>query len=181
MRIPILMLAALCAAMPGAARAQANPVVLAPDARIRFAVAPDAPLAIATVVARHGDSLWVRPEQATDTVAFRVSSLARLDVSRGKETHARHAAGVGFLLGAVAGAVDGFSNGQDCSGYDAAYPPCLNRGQSAATEAVLAGILGAAIGAIVGWVKPVERWNHIVPRAGGAVTVGPLRPGRSPL
>jgi len=169
MRVPVLVLTALSFVLPAATNAQATPVVLTPNTRIRFAVAPDTPV-VANVVAQHGDSLWVHAERTNDTLALRVSSLTRLDVSRGKETHALHAAGVGFLIGAVSGGIFGYATGENCQPTDWI---CFPRGETATLGALMFGLLGAGAGAIVGWVMPVERWNHVLPPAAGRFTVGP--------
>ncbi len=170
MRVSVLVLTALSFVLPALSNAQATAVVLAPNTRIRFAVAPDTPAVVARVIAQHGDSLWVHAERANDTLALRVSSLARLEVSRGKETHARHAAGVGFLIGAVSGGIFGYAAGEDCQPTDWI---CFPRRETATVGALMFGLLGAGAGAIVGWVKPVERWNHVLPPAAGRFTVGP--------
>ena len=170
MRVSVLVLTALSFVLPAATNAQATPVVLAPNTRIRFTVAPDSAAVVARVVAQHGDSIWVRPERTGDTLSLRASSLARLDVSRGKETHARHAAGVGFLIGAVSGGIFGYATGEDCHPTDWI---CFPRGETATAGALMFGLLGAGAGAIVGWVMPVERWNHILPPAAGRFTIGP--------
>ncbi len=176
MRIPVLVLAALALLAPAATAAQ-TPVVLAPNTRIRFAVTRDTAAVVASVVAQRGDSLWVHPERSRDTLGLRISSLARLDVSRGKETHALHAAGVGLLIGAVGGGVLGYATGEDCTSSEWI---CFPRGLTAAAGAVAFGLVGAGVGAVVGWVNPVERWNHAVLPVRGTFTIRPDgRGGRS--
>ena len=157
MRIAVLLLATLSLLAPAAAAAQV-PVVLAPNTRIRYAVAPDTPAVVANVVAQRGDTLWVRPVHAADTLALGMSRLARLDVSHGKETHALHHAGVGFLIGAAAGGVLGYAGGSDCSSSDWI---CFSRGETAVFSAALFGAVGAGVGSVVGWVNPSERWEPV--------------------
>ncbi|HEX8724859.1 MAG TPA: hypothetical protein VF737_05660 [Gemmatimonadaceae bacterium] len=157
MRLPTLVLATLSLVAPAAVAAQA-PIVLTPDTRIRYAVAPDTPAVVANVVAQRGDTLWVRPVRGADTLALGLSRLARLDVSHGKETHALHHAGVGFLIGAVGGGVLGYAGGSDCSSSDWI---CFSRGETAVFSAALFGAVGAGVGAIVGWVNPSERWEPV--------------------
>ncbi|HEU4988568.1 MAG TPA: hypothetical protein VFT41_02145 [Gemmatimonadaceae bacterium] len=157
MRFPLQALLTLGVLAPAAIAAQ-RPTVLAPDTRIRFAVARDTPSIVATVVAQRGDTLWVRPVRAADTLALGLSHLARLDVSRGKHTRALHHAGVGFLVGAVTGGVLGYATGTDCTSGEWI---CFPRSETAAFAGVAFGMIGAGVGAIVGWARPTERWEAV--------------------
>ena len=129
---------------------------LASGARVRV-TAPDCALRgqAATFRAIRADTLVL------ETTECPLASVTRLDMSRGQKSHARGAV-VGFLTGALAGAVIGFSLGDD--------PPFLSRegepfpfsaGNKAAIGFLLGGGVGAIIGAQIGKAVHGEQWEEI--------------------
>jgi hypothetical protein len=97
-----------------------------------------------------------------------VTSIER-QVRRGGK---KRGLGLGLLTGAAIGAVAGYAAGEDC-GPDAFV--CFDRPTTAASGAVVFGVLGMAIGALV---APGERWESTTagrlrvdlgPRPGGGV------------
>ncbi len=148
------------AALPQAA------VVLAPATRIRFTTVPNETPVIAEVIAHRGDSLWVRRVDPPANVALAIPELATLDVSRGQKHHVLLGAGIGLAVGAIAGAIDGAAAG---CGSNAAAGCQTDRASAIGTNAVFVGVLGATIGAVVGWFVHTERWE--------GVTLAHPRPG----
>ena len=135
------------------------PVVIAPATRIRFALPPVDRLRVAQVIVQRGDSLWVRPAQSEDTLALALKTLAHLDVSRGQHRNTLKGAGLGLLSGAAAGAILGYSLGQDCS-TDSFV--CFPRDQTSLMGAAYIGGLGAVVGALVGHSHVRDRWVSVL-------------------
>jgi hypothetical protein len=160
MRILImgLAVAALPPIHPGWAQ---GPVVLAPKTRIRFALPSDERAVVAEVLVQRGESLWVRPLQATDTVTFSLSRLAHLDVSSGQKPNGRRGLGIGFLSGAVVGGVWGYAWGQDCSTADSTNSCWFPRGETALAGAAAIGAVGALVGTLIGESILSDRWAPV--------------------
>jgi len=116
-----------------------------------------------------------------ETTECPLASVTRLDMSRGQKSHGRLGAVVGFLTGALSGAVIGFSLGDD--------PPFLSRegepfpfsaGNKAAIGFLLGGGVGAIIGAQIGKAVHGEQWEE-VPLERLRVSLAPQRDGRFAL
>ena len=174
MRAMALLLTVGSVSASPSARAQV-PDVLSPPARIRFSVPPDTSRVVASVLAQRGESLWVRPAHRSDTLVIARGRVAGLEVSRGKETHVLAGAGIGLLSGAAVGALVGAASGGSGCNPNPQYPGvnfgCIGPGDAggaAVAGAVALGVLGAGVGALVGWLRPGERWEAVaLPSAGG--------------
>jgi hypothetical protein len=169
MRRSILILSFLVPAVAGSGLAQTVPTIV-PGARIRFALPPGTPVVLGTAIEARQDTLLVRREESGDTVALPLSQLVRLDISGGTQTHALRGAGIGFLAGAIVGAIAGQSSDRKCSS-SMESSGWLTCGQNAGYGAIGLGVLGAGIGAIVGWVNPTERWQPVALPGNPAIAV----------
>jgi hypothetical protein len=165
-RIVLFVCAVLLAGAP-ALRAQ-SVADLAPGARVRV-VDPATGRVVGTVESVAGDSLVVlsgRGEHAR-TVTFSLASIRTLQVSRGKPSRpvsAVHGAALGLLTGAasgVAGATIGYlSYSDDCDGGTDDWV-CFSMAESALIGVIIGAPMGAAWGAVAGFVFPQERWRSI--------------------
>lgn len=173
MRTSVLILAIVSLLSPRESDAQA-PEVLAPKTRIRYALPTDRRAIIAEVVVHRGDSLWVRRTQSADTVVLALSTLAQLDVSRGRQGRALRGAGIGLLSGVVVGGAIGYAAGDaDCSGKFV----CYDKPQAAAGGAAIFGLLGAGIGALIGRESRTDRWEPALLTSRGRIATWSGRRG----
>jgi len=110
---------------------------------------------VGTVVAANADTLFFKvdnqPEPLIMSVPF--ASLNRLEVSRGKKSKIGSGAGVGFLIGAIAGAAIGYI--ADEEGND--LPP----EHAALVVAGPGAILGILIGAGIGSRMRGDSWEEV--------------------
>lgn len=172
----------LCAgmlALPSAARAQtaADP---APGTRVRVVDAGTGRV-VGTVSAVRGDTLVVvsgKGESARE-VALSVSSIRRLQVSRGRPSRplsALQGAGIGAVSGSVGGLLGitaaNLRYGGPCDGT-ADDLLCFSTGEWALIAVMIGAPMGAASGAVLGFVFPQERWRSISTRHAPAFTVAP--------
>ncbi len=108
-----------------------------------------------TVVAANADTLFFKvdnqPEPLIMSVPF--ASLNRLEVSRGKKSKIGSGAGVGFLIGAIAGAAIGYI--ADEEGND------LRPEHAALVVAGPGAILGILIGAGIGSSMRGDSWEEV--------------------
>lgn len=165
-RIVLLVCAALLAA-PAALRAQPFSE-FAPGARVRV-VDPATGRTVGTVQSVAGDSLVVLSGKGEDarTVTFSLSSIRTLQVSRGKPSRpvsALQGAALGLLTGAaggVAGTTIGYLSTQDdCDGSEDDWM-CFSFAESTLLGVIIGAPMGAAWGAVAGFVFPQERWRSI--------------------
>ncbi len=167
-------LASTLAAAPAAAQG-AWPVALGARVRVTAPSAP-APGVVGTVVGLHRGELVLRPDGRRDSLTFARDRIATLDVSTGRHGHAMLGTGIGFVAGAIVGAINGTrgpcSNGYNCNGWNS------GAGGAALGGAVF-GIVGAPVGAIVGDLIQTERWNPVdlgtVHAAAGFASLGGSR------
>jgi hypothetical protein len=157
--IALSLSAALLASAPVAWAQQGDSLQLGARYRVRLPRLPDvdgpqfpnARLLTGALVARHGDSLVLQPHPSTGSVAVPLSSVERLEKSRGVSRAA--SAVEGAVGGAVVGAVFGlllYELDVRGSGYD-------TRWQSVGTTAGNAAIGGFAAGLLF----PGERWKRV--------------------
>ena len=110
-----------------------------------------------------------------ETTECPLASVTHLDVSRGQKSHARLGTVIGFLTGALSGAVIGFSLGDDRPLFGEEPFPF-----SAENKAAIGFLLGGGGGAIIGWQigKAVhgEQWEE-VPLERLRVSLAPQRDG----
>lgn len=98
---------------------------------------------IGTVLESKSDTLVLDVEGRAVPLAIAVASITRLDVSRGRESHAFTGGCIGFLAGAATGVAMGFASGDESA-------PCI-MACSAEDKALLGGVLGGVAGAAVGF------------------------------
>ena len=106
----------------------------------------------ATVVGVNGDSLTVSVPGTAGSLAVARADMRRLDVSRGTSRAASaFERAIGFAIaGAVSAALENDPGGTEWPNY--------RRDWRAAEEGAK---WGAAIGAVVGFVFPTERWRRV--------------------
>ena len=137
-------------------QAQAAPV-LEPGARVRVSTAPQASKPawiVGTVITVTGDRLAIRPQDDSGgPIDIARNTVTRLELSRGRHSKALTGLGVGFLVGAGAGAILGsavLGGGRDIAPSDAKL-----------IGAGLVGASGALIGLAVGAGSKSERWQPV--------------------
>jgi len=139
----------LVAATAGVGEAQDAAVSLSPGATVRLAEAATGSRLKGTVLEVSPEFLLVRTEPTAAPRRFDLAHLHSLEVSTGRKGNVGRGALIGFLPGAVVGAVlPGFGCDGDCSGYIPA---------SMAIVGATTALIGAAIGAAV----KTERWQPL--------------------
>jgi hypothetical protein len=151
------------AGFPGTSHAQQASAPLAVGTRIRVTtpVLGTAPQ-VATVLALRGDTLAIRPQGTSDSVALAATNIAALDVSVGSHTRVLKGMGVGFLIGVATGAVAGALSYRKCEG-DCAFIVPDSRGFAAFAGGVAGAVIGPLVGAAVGAVWRSEDWTPVSP------------------
>jgi hypothetical protein len=160
--IGLFVCAALLAA-PAVLRAQ-TVAELAPGARVRV-VDPATGRIVGTVESVAGDNLVVRSGKGAVTLSL--SSIRSVQVSRGtpsRPVSALRGAALGLVTGAaggVAGATIGhLSHQENCDGGADDWM-CFTMAESALFGVIIGAPMGAAWGAVAGFVFPRERWRSI--------------------
>jgi hypothetical protein len=163
----------VAAVAPSAAVAQ-EPTPVQPGQRVRVrSLLAHRPVVTGAVESIGRDTLVVRPE-AGAAAAIPLSSIARLEVSRGR--HSRWL--TGLVVGAGAGAVTGAIIGAATHDED---DWLFSAGENAVLGAVLFTPIGALTGTVIGLLVKTERWksvplDRVRPTVGGGshgrVTVG---------
>jgi hypothetical protein len=150
------------------ATAQEQPP-LEPGQRVRV-TAPD--LAIHNQAGRfeavRGDSLVLAG--AVSTMTFPVASITRLEVSRARKSHTLIGAGIGFVVGALAGAAVGPS----------AITGDISKGGARLFGAGIGALGGTVLGLAVGAISKSDRWEE-VPLDRLRVSFAPQADGRFAL
>jgi hypothetical protein len=139
-----------------------NPVPLQPGQRVRVQFAdPRTPVLTGAVQAIGPDTLVVHPDGgpgAKSVTAIPLSSVAGLQVSRGR--HSKWATGllIGLGAGAVTGAILGATSRSDW---------LFTSTDMATIGAVTFGAVGGVVGVIIGALTKTERWEAVpIPRGG---------------
>lgn len=118
------------------------------------------------------DTLVVQVESPNVFVFVPLSSVKKLEVSRGKKSRARTGATVGFWGGALAGAVIVLASDEQSDGGLLDINPEELVGKTAG-GAVVGALIGAAVGAGIGALFKTDRWEEI--------PLDELRIGPSPI
>ncbi len=145
---------------------------LAPGDRIRVVArrALNPPLREGTVLAVGADSLVLRLQPRGDSVVMQMAQVTSLEVSRGWRSNTRKGLTIGAVSGVVLGAVAGA----------ATYKPCVSQcyidfgaGPSVAGGALLGGLVGLAMGSVIGSLRQSEQWARVPLRTAGHLSAVP--------
>jgi hypothetical protein len=119
-----------------------------------------------TAVSVTRDSLILRAADNSEYQPIPVTQITKLDVSTGTYSRKGMFAGIGFLIGAGAGAIVGAASYPKPT-CDTRVQTCFNnfvgpgsRKGSAVLGGVLLGLVGAAVGAFVG-ATPIDTWAPV--------------------
>ena len=152
----------------------AQEATAAPGTRIRVSAQGfAAPRLVGTVVALHADTLLFAPQRGRGLIVVPLESIQRLEVSRSRSSVGSTIlkyAGIGLFLGAASGALAGpfvMSSGctalkKDLDNQSKCLADLVN-GETRLKAALLFGIAGTAVGALVGAIVGRERWERVVP------------------
>ena len=129
---------------------------IAPGTRVRFSH-PGEGTRTGTVVALTADTLEVALPGRTEPARVPLDQVTRLDVSHGMQRQPLRRAGIGFLVGGVAGAVGGAAAESGCKRTE---DICFGAGGGAIIGGIFYGAVGGIIGLIAG-VIPSESWERV--------------------
>jgi hypothetical protein len=151
----MLLVAALT--LTGAMAAGAQVAQPTPGARVRVTVAANSGekprVVVGRLMAATESSVVVRRLNAEVDETLAMSRVERMQVRVGADR--KSSAVYGALIGLFAGAVIGYSSGEDCTSEDWI---CFDRGETGVAGAAL----GTGLGAIVGYaVGAVDRWSDV--------------------
>ena len=127
-----------------------------PGTRIRVTASEPDGRWIGTFVSAMNDTITMHVDDGKSSVlAIPMLHTTRFEVSRGIRRNGLRGAGMGLAVFAVFGAVVGASGHSDRD-YLAS-----SASEAAAVAAIVFGILGAGVGAVVGATHPSERWRDL--------------------
>lgn len=131
---------------------------------------PAGPRTMGQIAAWNSDSLILNPVGAGNRRSIPITSVSRMDVSRGQRSMgmgALRGGALGLIIGGATGMVLGYTSGDDDSFL-------FNRWQDkAAIFSVMLGTPGTLVGAVVGANRPGERWERVAVPA--RVSISPNR------
>jgi hypothetical protein len=167
MRFNLIMITAALVT-PAAAGAQANlsigwPVAVGSRVRIVSPVLGDQ-RQTGTVASSSADTLLFHPAKDASSIALATPNIVRMEVASGTHTRKLKGALIGLLTGAGAGAAIGAAS------YKKPKPCYLcfledSRGFDAALGGTLLGIVGAAVGTLIG-ARQTDTWVPVaIPRS----------------
>ena len=125
---------------------------------------------VATVTELRGDSIVLTSKMGTRAVAL--SNVTRLDVSTGTRRNVRRGALIGLGVGALFGLTMTDEAMDECSDQLLLCPTPATDGEMEVAGALVSGVAGAAIGAIVGAFVRTERWENRSPAVTAAINPG---------
>lgn len=166
------------------ARVAAAPAVWTPAIGMRTRVTSPAlgpGRSVARVLGYRADTLMLRPDGTQDSVAVPFAQVTRLDVSRGRKTNVRKGLLIGLLGGATLGAVSAYAAYEEDS-CEANQFICIgdmfSRSEETLMGGAVVGLLGAAVGGVVGAIWRTERWERApLGSSAGRVGLAPARGG----
>jgi hypothetical protein len=129
---------------------------LVPGTRVRFSH-PGEGTRTGTFVALTADTLEVALPGRTEPARVPLDQVTRLDVSHGMQRQLFRRAGIGFLVGGVAGAVGGAAAESGCKRTE---DICFGAGGGAIIGGIFYGAVGGIIGLVAG-VIPSEKWERV--------------------
>lgn len=135
------------------------------------------PWVVGQLLALSDDSVRLRAEGPSDSMALGIPSLAKFEVSRGRRGQAGRGAKLGAAVGGVAGLILGAATYEECDGCIAPDP---GRGGTALLGGVLGAAFGLGIGALIGRGVQAEQWAP-VPRPWSAEAAKGERHSAIPL
>ena len=159
----VVALTALSASSPAQSTTSlATPIAAGTRVRVSAVQLGDAITGV--VVTHSADTLVVKADGDSGTIALPTAQMARLEISRGKHTQKLKGARIGYLSGAALGAMAGYATYEDphCRAEDWI---CIDFGPGfdAAVGATFLGAVGALVGTLVGNHER-EQWR---PASGG--------------
>jgi hypothetical protein len=133
------------------------------------------------VISAVSDQIVIQLNGRTDSVTFRRGELSSLERSEGTQSRGRRGMAIGFLTGAVVGAISGANYEAQCDTSVWGVARCeevIRRNANtnyAASHAMGTGVLGLLVGGGIGLLVRSERWVP-VERAHWASRVSPAAP-----
>jgi hypothetical protein len=121
------------------------------------------PPMVGNVLAQRGDSLSLRPERTQDSITLPLASISQLEVRAGRHSQIGKGMGLGFLSGALIGAVYGAAVASN------SHSP-FGAGEAAALVGLTGGFLGISVGGAIGAMWRTENWERV--SAVGAARLG---------
>jgi hypothetical protein len=151
---------------------------LAPGSRVRLTM-PATKRFVGTLLAATSDSMQVQLVSGS-SVTLPVSGLSAIELSTGVRRHSYQGAAIGFLSGVAVGGAIGFATYRRANCIDESLVQALcsfvdgtSREVTVASDAALAGVIGGALGAMIGH-RGHESWIQ-VPTLGARARVGMVR------
>ena len=173
-------LAALLVLAPVELAAQRRPLHIGPGDRVRL-WAPRLGIegSVGTVLALRPDTIVV---DRGETLVLSISTLTRLEVSRGQKSGAGTGGIVGLVTGAAFGAMIGIASADTDCDWLFSHECDINKElESAALATVGGAIVGYGVGVLLGSIVKVDRWEEVplsrlrvrlAPGRGGGFSVG---------
>lgn len=159
MRIHYVLGLVACCVLPSTLRAQTACPVLAAGSTIRLQSAFAPAYNLPAPVAATDTSIVLPPAGGLRARTVRCADLGRVELRLGTESRTRSAlrgAGLGLLLGAVAGAGIGYAGWEESPEFQ-----LFSRGESTALGAGYFGGIGLAAGGLIGYLAPGSRWREV--------------------
>jgi hypothetical protein len=112
-----------------------------------------------SVIAATSDTLVFRPPNASTSTAIGTPNIVKLEVAQGKHANKRKGALIGLGVGAIAGAIIGYTaySRSRCDDPEFCFAVDFGRGGDTAFGAGLFGIVGLLVGTIAG-THQTDNW-----------------------
>jgi hypothetical protein len=156
-------LVVLLVSLPGVALSQTRAPAgsLTPGARVRIAQAGEKPR-VGIVVARTADTLLVKWPEFASSAAVPFADISRLDVSTGRHRRVLKGMALGTVGVGTIGAIAGAISYQPCQSTE--FLGCLFAPASRSDAAAFGGVVGGALGLVVGSLVGLQRhesWKRV--------------------
>jgi hypothetical protein len=173
-------LVAVSLPLAGAVAQDPSGVVNTPGARVRVITTGKGPEIVGTLIARHGDSLFVA--RFADTAFVLQEDVKSYEISAGKHHQVGKSIGFGVLTGAAVGGAIGAFTYSPC--HSTEFLGCFMTPSSRAESTAWGGVLGLSAGGLIGLVVGVfaefDTWvASPLPKTTSALHVMPSRNGFS--
>lgn len=133
-----------------------------PGDSIRVQFSPTDSWHMGTITDRFRDTLVVSGCAGCLRDPFVISPEIRVEALRERDAATAHSAVIGFILGAVGGALVGTLSEQGCSSFDSNRSGSKCSGLSGPTLGLAGGVIGAIVGAVAGHRRGYKRWEKVV-------------------